>query len=256
MKRKNQVRQGVGYSQRRDRGISLLEMLLSMSLAIILLMSMVVLYYSAAKIAAKEENLSSASRDARLVLRRMAKDFRMVGLMAPADVNGDADDINYDVPGQVWSDSSHDDFELANTYELVFTCDMDNDSVTECVWLHLDGTNLIQEVWEWSRDSILWGPAHSRILARDVEYLLFDYFDREQNRIPEPSGYPEGGFTLSNGDRTRITLVEVTVVMRSAREESGSQEYLVMPDGRTFNDHYRRSVHRYMIRGRNLSLGA
>ena len=256
MERTVQGQVGRGRILRRDRGITLLEMLLSTSLAIVLMMSLVVLYYSAAKTAAKEENLSSASRDARLVLRRMAREFRLVGLLAPADVNGDADDINRDVPNQTWSDSSRDDFEYANTYELVFTSDVDDDSTTETVWLYRSGTDLIEETWEWSRDSVRWRQPIIRTLASDVDYLLFDFYDRDQNRIPTPTGYPAGGVTLSSGDRHRVTVVEVTVVMRSDYEENGHAQYLSLPDGQSFYDNFRRSTHRFMIRGRNLSLGA
>lgn len=241
---------------RLDRGITIIEMLISTSLAIVLLMSLVVLYYSAAKTAAKEENLSSASREARLVLRRMARDFRLVGLLAPADMNGDSNDITRDVPSQTWSDSIRDDFEFATTYELAYTCDVDDDDHSETIWMYLDGNSLTQEIWEWSRDSVGWRQPQIRTLASNVDYLMFDYFDRDQNRIPQPTGYPGGGFTLSSGDRHRITAVEVRVVLRSAHEENAPAAYLIMPDGHSFHDQFRRSEFRFIIRGRNLSLGA
>ncbi len=251
-----QGQRGITRAGRLDRGITLLEMLLSTSLAIVLLMSLVVLYYSAAKSAAKEENISSASRDARMVVRRLARDFRLVGLMAPEDANGDANDIKRDVPNQTWSDSTRDDFEFATTYQLAYTSDFDNDGRTETVWLYLSGTSLTERVWEWSRDSLRWRMPRTRVLANDVDYVFFDYFDREQHRIPQPTGYPVGGFTLSGGDRRRVTAVEVTVVVRSDQAENGPNEYLTLRDGHVFYDRYRRSVYRFMIRGRNLSLGA
>ena len=209
-----------------------------------------------AKTAAREENLSSASRESRMVSRRLAREFRLVGSLAAADADGNANDINRDVPSQTWSDSIRDDFEFANTYELIFTSDVDNDDRTETVRIYLDGTTLKEKVWEWSRDSVRWRAPVTRELASGVDYVMFDFYDRQQTRIPEPTGYPQGGFTLTSGDRQRVTVVEVTVVTRSEHAENQSAEYLVMPDGHSFRDRYKRSVQRFMIRGRNLSLGA
>ncbi len=256
MKPDGQGQSGKRIRGKLSRGTSLLELLLSTSLAVILMMSLVVLYYSAAKTAAREENLSSANRDARMVLRRLAREFRLVGLMAAQDVDGNANDINRDVPNQAWSDSTRDDFEFATTYELAYTSDVDDDGLTETVWLYLDGNQLKQEIWEWSRDSVRWRQPNIRVLASNVDYLLFDYYDRLQERIPDPTGYPAGGFTLTSGERRSVTTVEVTVVLRSAHEENADSEYLSMPDGQVFYDKYRRSMYRFMIRGRNLSLGA
>lgn len=256
MDRSGQGQRGIAWKSRLDQGITLLEMLLSMSLAIVLLMSLVVLYYSAAKSAAKEENISSSTREARMVVRRLAREFRLVGLMAPQDANGDANDITRDVPSQTWSDSTRDDFEYATTYQLAYTSDFDNDGRTETAWLYLNGTLLTEKVWEWSRDSLRWRVPSTRVLANDVDYMFFDYYDNQQNRIPQPTGYPVGGFTLSGGDRRRVTAVEVTVVVRSDEAENRPAESLVLRDGHVFTDSYRRSVYRFMIRGRNLSLGA
>jgi type II secretory pathway pseudopilin PulG len=256
MNRIGQRGKGSLHLGRCDRGITILEILLSTSLAIVLMMSLVVLYYSAAKSAAKEENLNSATREAQLVVRRLAHDFRLVGLMAPADVNGDTNDIRRDVPDQTWSDSARDDFEYATTYQLAYTSDVDNDGQTETVWLYLNGRNLMEKEWVWSRDSVRWRMPHTSTLATDVDYVLFDYYDRDQNRIPQATGYPNGGFVLSSGDRHRVTAVEVRVVVRSDNTENGPLESLVMPDGHTFYDRYRRAEYRFMIRGRNLSLGA
>jgi type II secretory pathway component PulJ len=250
-------RQGIEARRglRKCAGVSMIEMLISLTLAMVLLVSLVMLYFGAAKSAAKEENISSASRAGRLISRRLARDFRLVGLMAQQDVDGDSNDINRDVPGEVWSDTTRDDFEYATTYELVFVGDIDNDDHTETVRLFLSGDTLHQETWEWSRVSRSWVGPIDRVLGSNVDHIIFDYFDRDDTRIPDTTGYASGGFMLSPGQRRRITSVEVTLCLRSASEENRQPETVALPDGTTYNDTFRRAVIQFQIRGRNLTLG-
>ena len=239
----------------RCAGISMIEMLISMTLAIVLMLSLIMLYFGAAKTAAREENISSASRDGRLISRRIARDFRLVGLIANEDLDGDSNDINQDVPGLMWSDSLRDDFDWATSYDLVFMGDVDNDDRTETVRLFLNGDSLIQQVWEWSRTNVAWNGPLQRVLGTNIDHLIFDYFDRDQLRIPDTTGFPAGGHILSAGQRRRITGVEVTLVLRSAMPENRLPETTTLADGTVFTDTFRRTVLQFMVRGRNLSLG-
>jgi type II secretory pathway pseudopilin PulG len=244
--------------RRTGRGFTLLELLIGLVLSIVMLTSLFSLYYGAARGAAQNETLAAADREARMINHRLARDFKMIGLLAPLDCNGDSNDVNRDVPGMSWSDSLRQDFEFANTYSIVFTCDIDNDSATETVCYvrdpHTD--RLIQYTWEWSRDSLLWSPPASKAIANHVDYVLFNYYDRDGLPIPNPVQYPSGGYTLNSGERTRVTAVEITIVMRSDRAVNGYEQYVHMPDGQYWYDGYRRIVQRFMVRGRNLSLGA
>jgi hypothetical protein len=237
-------------------GVTIVELILSMSLAVVLLSSLFVLYYHAAKGAVKEDNLASASREANLVTDRMSREFRLVGLMATQDVNGDANDIKRDVPGQIWSDSLRQDFEYANSFTLVFTGDIDNDGHTETVRINRNATtrNLEQSVWRWSRDSLRWTGPVTKVIGTSVDYLRYTYYDRDGRTVPNPSPVTE--YTLTSGERNRVTGMEITVVTRSANVEAGSPEYTTLADGTTWHDGYRRVVQRFMVRGRNLSLGA
>jgi hypothetical protein len=238
------------------RGVTIVELILSMSLAVVLLSSLFVLYYHAAKGAVKEDNIATASREANLITNRMAREFRLVGLMAPLDVNGDANDIKRDVPGQIWSDSLRQDFEYANSYVVVFTGDIDNDARTETVRISRNATtrNLEQAVWRWSRDSLRWTGPVTKVIGTNVDYLRYTYYDRDGNTVPNPAPVTE--YTLTSGEKNRVTGMEITVVTRSAKIESGSSERTTVADGTTWHDGYRRVVHRFMVRGRNLSLGA
>ncbi|MDD5087247.1 MAG: hypothetical protein PHI18_00415, partial [bacterium] len=190
-------------------------------------------------------------------VQRLGRDFRMVGLMALQEADGDADDINRDVPGQAWSDSVRSDFEYANTYDVVFTADIDNDGRTETVRYtrNAAASTIQQTVWEWSRDSLGWAPPVTKTVATKVDYLMFGFVDRNEDRIP-PSGYVVGaGYTLNAGERSQITAMEIIVVTKSDRQENENPQYVYLPDGTYFYDGYRREVHRFWVRGRNLSLG-
>jgi hypothetical protein len=236
-------------------GITIFEMLISMTLAIVLLLSLVMLYYGSMKTAAREENISSATQDGRLISHRLSRNLHMAGFVFPEDMDGDTNDINRDVPGQSWSDSSFDDFEFASTYQLVFTGDVDNDNHTETTCLFLNGDSLIQMTWEWTLATRTWSGPVRRSLGTRISRIIFDYFDNVQVRIPDTTGYRPGGFVLNPGERRKITGVNITLVLRSANTENRIPDVLVLPDGTRYDDQFRRSVIQFMVRGRNLSLG-
>jgi len=244
--------------RRAARGFTLLESLIGITLSALLLTSLFSLYYGAARGAATNASRSTENREARMINHRLSRDFRLVGLLAPLDCNGDSNDVHRDVSGETWSDSLRQDFERANTYDIVFTGDVDDDGVTETVRyvLDLNTSQLIQYTWEWSRDSIAWSPPVSKAVANYVDHILFNYYDRDGNPIPNPVQYPIGGYTLSAGERQRVTTVEILIVTRSERMENGYSQYVYAPDGHYWYDGYHRAVQRFMVRGRNLSLGA
>lgn len=240
------------------RGFSLLEMLIAMVLSVVLLTSLFSLYYGAARGAAKDASRSVADNEARMINHRLSRDFKLAGLIPLQDCNGDSNDVTRDVPSQPWSDSLRQDFEYANTYDVVFTCDIDNDGFTETVQYYRDNVanRLMQKTWEWSRDSIQWNPPVERSVASNVDYIMFTFYDRDGNSIPNPLHYPSGGYTLSYGERSRITAVEIIVVTRSDRAENGHSQMVYAPDGHYWYDDYHRTIQQFLVRGRNLSLGA
>lgn len=235
-------------------GTTLVELIIAMTLGTVLLTSLFSMYYAAAKSASSEESRGSANKEGRMASSRLARDLRLVGLIAPADINGDSNDINTDVPDEIWSNGLRDNFEYANTYELVMTSDYDADSLTETIRFFLEGGILKQEIWEWSRDSVEWRAPMTKTVATNVDHLMFMYFDAEGNPIPEM--FESGGVTLTPGQRIRVTAVEVTLVTRSANEEQGYPAMVYTPDGSYWYDNYRRMVFRFMIRGRNLNIDA
>ena len=94
-------------------------------------------------------------------------------------------------------------------------------------------------------------------MGNNIDGLLFRYFDMDGNEIPQSGPIPMGGYTLTAGQRLRITAIELTIVVRSNNEEQVShRNYVMLPDGRYWYDNYHREVYRFMVRGRNLNLDA
>jgi type II secretory pathway component PulJ len=240
--------------RRLDSGTTLVELIIAITLGTVLLTSLFSMYYAAASSASKEESRDAANREGRMAMSRLARDMRLVGLIAPEDIDGDSNDIDTDIPDELWSNGLRDNFEYANTYELVMTSDYDADSLTETIHFFLEDNLLKQEIWEWDRDSVEWGPPMVKTIANNVDYLMFMYFDSDGNPVPET--FESGGVTLTPGQRIRVTAVEITLVTRSEDIEQGHPEFVVLPDGAYWYDQYKRIVFRFMIRGRNLNIEA
>ncbi|MBK6767046.1 MAG: hypothetical protein IPG71_12325 [bacterium] len=244
-------------ANRAERGGSLLEMMISMTLGAVILVSLFSLYYVAAATAAKEESRARATSEGRLLAMRLAKDLRLMGLFATEDIDGDSNDIDTDVPDIDWANGASEPIESAESYELVFSSDIDNDSLTEIIGLWSNADGIQQDVWEWQRDSTKWGQRSSRVIGSNVDAVLFRYVDSEGNALPQEGAIPSGGFVLTPGQRMRVAAIEVTLIVRS--EEESHQEYremISLPDGRYWYDNFHREVYRFTVRGRNLNLNS
>lgn len=240
---------------RTQQGGSLLEMTIAMTLGAVILVSLFSLYYVAAATAAKEESRAAATSEGRLLAMRLVRDVRLMGLFATEDIDGDSNDIDTDVPDITWSNGALEAIEEASTYNLVFSCDIDNDSLTETVGYWMNDNGIQQDMWEWQRDSTDWSMRAARIIGDNVDAVLFRYYDRDGNEIPSSGPIPSGGYTLNAGERMRITAVEVSVVIRSEEEvNQDHRTYLMLPDGRYWYDNFHRELYRFMVRGRNLNL--
>ncbi len=248
---------GCWATKRAQQGGSLLEMTIAMTLGTVILVSLFSLYYVAAASAAKEESRAAATSEGRMMAMRLVRDVRLMGLFATEDIDGDSNDIDRDVPDIVWSNGVHEPVEYATSTQLVFSCDIDNDSLTETIGLWANAEGIQQDVWEWERDSVEWGIRNARVMGNNIDGLLFRYFDMDGNEIPQSGPIPAGGYTLTTGQRLRVTAIELTIVVRSNNEEQVShRNYVMLPDGRYWYDNYHREVYRFMVRGRNLNLDA
>ncbi|MCB9366703.1 MAG: hypothetical protein H6506_00095 [Calditrichaeota bacterium] len=232
-------------------------MTIAMTLGAVILVSLFSLYYVAAASASKEESRQASVKEGRMVAMRMVRDLRLVGLFATEDIDGDSNDIDHDIPGISWNNGLHEALEYATTYSLVFSCDVDNDSTTETIGLWRNDEGVQQDIWEWQRDSVEWSQRTARVIGRNVDALLFRYYDKNGNEIPSSGPIPVGGYTLTTGQRFKVASIEMTIVTRSDQEEQGHyQEYTSLPDGTYWYDNHHREVYRFLVAGRNLGLGA
>lgn len=248
---------GSWASRRAQKGGSLLEMTIAVTLGAVVLVSLFSLYYVAAASASKEASRAAATSEGRLMAMKLVRDIRLIGLFATEDIDGDSNDIDRDVPDIDWSNGVHEPVEHATSYSLVFSCDIDNDSITETVGLWGNADGIQQDIWVWQRDSVEWSQRNARVIGQNVDGLLFRYFDMDGNEIPQSGPIPAGGYTLTSGQRMRVTAVEITVVVRSDSEtQQDHRNYVMLPDGRYWYDNFHREVYRFMVRGRNLNLDA
>lgn len=248
---------GCWADNRAQRGGSLLEMTIAMTLGTVVLVSLFSLYYVAAASAAKEESRAAATSEGRMLSMRLVRDVRLMGLFATEDIDGDSNDIDRDVPDINWSNGVHEALEYATTYSLVYSCDIDNDSLTETIGLWSNADGIQQDVWEWERDSVEWGMRNARVLGENIDAVMFRYFDMDGEEIPQSGPIPSGGYVLTSGQRLQVTAVEITLVARSNNEEQVSyRDFVMLPDGRYWYDNFHREVYRFMVRGRNLNLDA
>ncbi len=239
-----------------QHGVTVLETVIAMSMSMVMLTSIVVLYVGAAKSSAREDVTLNIQDDQRLVSERLTREMKMAGMVAPEDADGDSNDISHDVPNMAWSDSLFEDLEYANTYFMVISSDIDGDDHTETVAYYLSGTDAYQRIWEWNRDSLEWSEEGARCIASNVDHLMFIFYDNDLVGVPAAENFPDAGFTLSHGERIRVTAIEMILVTRAGEETNGHRDYLNLPDGTYFYDQYKRSVQRFMIQGRNMNVGA
>ncbi|MBU1935816.1 hypothetical protein KKG05_00325 [bacterium] len=246
--------------QTQEAGFTVVEFTLAMMMTIVLMAVTANVFQGVMQRSALESKKDEARADGRLIVKRLDHNMRLIGLMAPLDVNGDSNDVNTDVTGQTWTDSVRDDFEYVMNNELVFTSDYDNDGKTETVWIWRNDLDLHETVWEWSRDSMRWSAPTDRILSRNVERLLFRFYDRYQNTVPKILGQSGGGSVLlsvplTSGERRLVTELEMILILRSDFEDKQRKYYTMFPDGTSAHDGYQRFWLTTRVRGRNLALG-
>ncbi len=247
--------------QTQEAGFSVVEFTIAMTMTIVLMAVTVNVFQGVMQRAALEGRKDDARADGRLILKRLEHNMRLIGLMAPLDVDGDSNDINTDVTGEIWTDLVRDDFEYAIDDELVFTSDYDNDGNTETVRIWRNALDLHETVWEWSRDSIIWDAPVDRVLARNVERLIFRFFDRYGNTVPTTLSYGGGGTILpltaplTSGERQLVVEVELILILRSDFEDKQRTYNTMFPDGSETCDGYQRFWLTTRTRGRNLALG-
>lgn len=236
-----------------ERGFTIIEILIAMSLSAIILTSFVQLYVYCGKTTTWQVQGAEANRDARLALMHVTQDFRAAGSIASEDMDGDSNDISRDVLSQVFSDSIDEIFEEAKWNTFTFEADVDNDSITETVRYYLDGDVLKRYVWQWSRDSLKWRPEIAgRPVGNNVDFVMFRYYDANNIQIPNPAPVPYSTLNLTPQQRAGIRTIKIDYITRSSKENSQKVHTGTYPDGSTYCDGYPRQFLTSIIKCRNL----
>jgi prepilin-type N-terminal cleavage/methylation domain-containing protein len=236
-----------------QRGFSFVEMIIALGLAVIILTAFVQLYIYSGRATVWGEQRAQSTRESRLAMMRIQRDFRQAGLIAIEDADGDTNDIFRDVVGQTFSDSVNDMFEEATSNSVTFEGDIDNDNLTETVRYYLEGNRLKRYVWEWSRTYRRWIPEiEGRVVGNNVDFLMFTYFDGANNPIPNPVPSPYQGLTLNRQQRAGIKSVGVDLITRSDRQDFQRVHTGVYPDNTTFRDGFVRQHLADLVKCRNL----
>jgi len=243
----------MGKAVKDQRGFSIVELLVALTLTSVIIAAIIQVYVYSGRAAMWGGQSAQTYRDGRLAMMRMARDFRQAGLIAIQDVNGDPDDIFRDVAGQSFSDSLDEIFEEASWNCFTFQGDVDNDNSTETVRYCLEGTQLKRYVWGWSRPTRNWVPEiQGRVVANNVDFVMFTYFDGGDLSIPNPIPDPYQGLTLTRAQRTAIRLIGVDLVIRSEREDLQKIHTGLYPDNTTYDDGFLRQHLASIIQCRNL----
>ena len=209
------IRKALVWIGHEERGFTIIEILVAMGLAAVILTSFVQLYVYCGKTTMSQIQGAAANREARLALMRVVQDFRIAGLIADEDCDGDSNDISRDVISQTWSDSSHENFEEAKWNTFAFEGDVDNDSITETTRYYLDGNTFRRYVWVWARDSLKWRPKIAgRPAANNVDFVMFSYFDANNTQIPTPAPVPYSSLVLTPQQRAGIRTIKIDLISR------------------------------------------
>jgi len=243
----------MGKAIRDQKGFSIVELLVALTLAGVIISAVVQVYLYSGRAAMWGGQSAQTYRDGRLAMVRMARDFRQAGLIAVPDANGDPDDISHDVTGQSFSDSLDEIFEEASWNCFTFQGDVDNDNATETVRYCLEGSQLKRYIWGWSRAARNWAPeVLGRVVANNVDFVMFTYFDGSDSPIPNPPPNPYQGLTLTRSQRTAIRLIGADLVIRSEREDLQKVHTGLYPDSTTYDDGFLRQHLASVIQCRNL----
>jgi len=164
---------------RKDRGFSLLELMVAMAIASILMAGIYTFYQSQLKSHVTQLAMVDMQQDARVAMYMMTREIRMAGC-DPQNNTGAA-------------------FRIANAAEIAFDSDEDGngaiDESLERFYYALQTGNLVRGSWE---DDLT--PANLNLVALNIDALNFVYLDGA------------GSVTANLAD---IRSVQITLVARS-----------------------------------------
>lgn len=152
----------MGRIKIQQKGFTLLELLVTLSIFLIILAAVYVMYVVNQTTYTRGENKVEVQQNARVSLEMMAREIRMAGY-----------DPSLAIPGQTSQTAIQD--ATANTLTVI--ADVTGDNVSDRVAYRLQGNQLIREISSWVAGA--WTPTTptSSVLADSVSALSFTYYD-------------------------------------------------------------------------------
>lgn len=145
-----------------QRGFTLLEMLVSSAIFAIVLFAIYMMLVTNQVTYARGENKVEIQQNARVAIRRMAREIRMAG---------------YDPSSAIPAQASQTAIQVANANAITFIADLDGDDVSDQVTYRLQGNQVIRETASWIGAAWTPNPPASSELADGVSALPLTYFD-------------------------------------------------------------------------------
>jgi prepilin-type N-terminal cleavage/methylation domain-containing protein len=145
---------------RNHDGFTLPEMLISTAVFVIVLFAVYLMLMTNQITYARGENKVEIQQNARVAMRRMAREVRMSG---------------YDPGSAIPAQGSQTAIQVANANMITFIADLDGDDVSDQITYRLQGNQVIRDSASWVGGA--WTPSVSSELADSVSALSFTYFD-------------------------------------------------------------------------------
>ncbi|MFQ5847190.1 MAG: PilW family protein [Candidatus Methylomirabilales bacterium] len=150
----------------RQRGFTLLEMLISSAIFAIVLLAIYTMHITNQDTSTRGVNKIESQQNARVAKERMAREIRMAG---------------YDPSDAIAAQSSQVPVQLASANTLTFIADIDDNGVSDRVTYRLQGTQVIRETASWVGGAWTPNPPASSEMADNVTALSFTYYDGNDN---------------------------------------------------------------------------
>ena len=203
---------------REQKGLTIIELLIAMVLAIILTSAAYRTFSSQQKVYTVQEQVTEMQQALRSTMMTMVREIRMAGCIDPDDRDGfEGNDIDTDVPydsdTSPFSNGDNERIEEATNTSICFEADVDDDNATETIRYFIDANGqLVRQCWQWN--GATWQPdGNPQLFPEHFAGIFLEYtFEDGERGVP---GFQGDG----TDDREDIRMVHLTLVARTLKED-------------------------------------